>query len=42
MTTATTQAAPSFLRRAGYAGFAFFFIKGMLWLTAPFIFVWFT
>ena len=30
------------LRRFGLAGFAFFLVKGMLWLIAPFIFVWFT
>lgn len=26
------------LKRAGIAGFWFFFIKGMLWLAAPFVF----
>ncbi|MDJ0795192.1 MAG: hypothetical protein QNI98_13260 [Woeseiaceae bacterium] len=42
MTTATIRTVPGFLRRAGVAGFAFFLIKGLLWLTAPFIFVWFS
>ncbi len=42
MTTATIRNAPGLIRRAGYAGFAFFLIKGLLWLAAPFIFVWFT
>ena len=31
----------STLRKIGMAGFMFFLIKGMLWLTAPFIFVFF-
>ena len=26
------------LKRVGMAGFWFFFIKGMLWLAAPFVF----
>ena len=26
------------LRRAGAAGFWFFFVKGLLWLAAPFVF----
>lgn len=29
------------LRRVGIAGFTFFLIKGLLWLAAPFIFMWF-
>lgn len=29
------------LRRFGLASFAFFFIKGMLWLLAPFVFMLF-
>ena len=32
---------PSLLRRMGVAGFVFFFAKGMLWLLAPFVFLWF-
>lgn len=30
------------LERLGMVGFAFFFIKGLLWLVAPFLFYWFT
>ena len=30
------------LERLGMAGFTFFFIKGLLWLIAPFLFYWFT
>ncbi|HSD70763.1 MAG TPA: hypothetical protein VLB07_14485 [Woeseiaceae bacterium] len=30
------------LRRIGAAGFAFFLVKGLLWLAAPFIFLMFT
>ena len=30
------------LERLGMAGFAFFFVKGLLWLIAPFLFYWFT
>ena len=30
------------LERLGMAGFAFFFLKGLLWLIAPFLFYWFT
>lgn len=29
------------LRRFGTAAFLFFFVKGMLWLAAPFVFLWF-
>jgi hypothetical protein len=28
---------PAWLRRIGLAGFCFFFLKGMLWLTLPFL-----
>jgi hypothetical protein len=31
----------SLFRKFGMAGFAFFFIKGMLWVLAPFVFAWF-
>ncbi len=30
------------LGRLGMAGFAFFFVKGLLWLIAPFVFYWLT
>ena len=40
MTTATkdnaTPARTKWLKRAGVAGFWFFFIKGLLWLAVPF------
>ncbi len=42
MNTAAIRNAPGFLRRAGLAGFTFFLIKGLLWLSAPFVFVWFS
>lgn len=29
------------IRKFGMAGFAFFFVKGLLWLLAPFVFAWF-
>ena len=29
------------LRRLGAASFVFFFAKGLLWLIAPFVFLWF-
>jgi len=32
---------PDIFRRVGIAGFAFFLIKGVLWLLAPFVFAWF-
>ncbi len=35
-TTSGTRA--KWLKRAGVAGFWFFFIKGLLWLAAPFVF----
>lgn len=42
MTAITVNKAPiaraKWLRRAGIAGFWFFFIKGLLWLAAPFVF----
>lgn len=31
---------PDIFRRIGVAGFAFFLIKGVLWLAAPFVFAW--
>ena len=42
MIAITTNDAPStrakWLKRAGIAGFWFFFIKGLLWLAAPLVF----
>ena len=42
MIAVTTDNAAStrakWLKRAGIAGFWFFFIKGLLWLAAPFVF----
>jgi hypothetical protein len=32
---------PAIFRKLGWAGFAFFFVKGMLWVLAPFVFAWF-
>ena len=29
------------VRRFGLAGFTFFLVKGLLWLAAPFLFMWF-
>ena len=37
-----TPAKRHWLERLGMAGFTFFFIKGLLWLIAPFLFYWFT
>ena len=42
MTTLTATRATPLLRRIGKATFAFFFIKGLLWLAAPFVFLWIT
>ena len=42
VTLADTPARRRWLERLGMAGFAFFFIKGLLWLIAPFLFYWFT
>ena len=37
----STAAAPmTVLRRLTQAAFAFFLIKGLLWLAAPFVFLW--
>ena len=33
-------AGAALLRRLGKATFAFFLIKGLLWLAAPFVFLW--
>jgi len=32
---------PAVFRRLGWAGFAFFLVKGILWILAPFVFAWF-
>ena len=32
---------PAILRRVGAAAFTFFLVKGLLWLAAPFVFLWF-
>ncbi len=41
MTTMTRENDGSFWKKMGVAGFVFFFIKGLLWLAAPFVFVMF-
>lgn len=38
----TDQQHLTFMRRMGAATFLFFLAKGLLWLTAPFVFLWFT
>lgn len=42
MTVITADEVPNnrnkWLKRVGVAGFWFFFIKGLLWLAAPFVF----
>ena len=39
MTALTLSRIPA-LRRIGTAAFAFFLVKGLLWLAAPFVFLW--
>jgi len=39
MTTLTLTRNPA-LRRIGTAAFVFFLVKGLLWLAAPFVFLW--
>ncbi len=41
MTVDVASTFSNLLHKFGLAGFAFFFIKGILWLVAPFVFVWF-
>lgn len=36
------QAYANLARKFGLLGFTFFLVKGLLWLAAPLIFVWFT
>jgi hypothetical protein len=31
-----------FMQRLGAASFCFFLVKGLLWMLAPFVFMWFT
>ena len=38
MSTAVTSSQRMWLKRAGFVGFAFFFIKGLLWIAAGMIF----
>ena len=42
MTSMSFAAGKPAIRRLGAAAFAFFFLKGLLWLAAPFLFLWFT
>jgi hypothetical protein len=32
-----TPTLPAWLRRLGIGGFVFFFVKGILWLTVPYL-----
>ena len=41
MTTMNLLTANPVIRRLGAAAFAFFLLKGILWLLAPFLFLWF-
>ena len=41
MSTVMARNYSAVIRRFGVAGFVFFFVKGMLWLAAPFVFAWF-
>ncbi len=41
MTTAITNNWTNVVRRFGMAGFAFFLLKGILWLLLPFLIAWF-
>ncbi|MGI9265599.1 MAG: hypothetical protein ACR2QU_11775 [Gammaproteobacteria bacterium] len=40
MTSAVANNFSDLLRKFGVAGFAFFFIKGILWLVAPLVIAW--
>ncbi len=40
ITPARHDAGRKWLRRVGIAGFWFFFIKGLLWLAAPLVFLY--
>ena len=41
MTVDVANTFSNLLHKFGFAGFAFFFIKGILWLVAPLVFAWF-
>lgn len=41
MSATITQTYATLARKFGFIGFMFFLIKGLLWLAAPFVFVWF-
>ena len=40
MTTASMNGPRALLRRMGTAAFLFFLVKGLMWLAAPFLFLW--
>lgn len=40
MNAIVTPRQSTLLRRIGAAGFVFFLVKGLLWLAAPFVFLW--
>ena len=40
MSTFVINRGTPLLRRMGAAAFVFFFVKGLLWLAAPFVFMW--
>ena len=42
MNTVTILKTNVTMRRMGAAAFAFFFVKGLLWIAAPFVFLWLT
>ena len=42
MTTMSISAGKPAMRRLGLAAFTFFLVKGLLWLAAPFLFLWLT
>lgn len=41
MTLTIRNRYPTFIRKMGAAAFVFFLFKGLLWLAAPFVFVYF-
>ena len=41
ITPEVTATRASVMRRMGAAAFVFFLVKGIAWLAAPFIFLWF-
>jgi hypothetical protein len=40
MNTASVNGPRTLLRRMGTAAFFFFLAKGLMWLAAPFLFLW--